>query len=121
VTQTETLDVRILAAWIDDPLQSPITVDVRIAAETHRIVGRWSMFGATAIGTDACRPFVLTRDGRMDFGEGRRAPDRYWRTDLLEREIVVGQRFAVEWSGGDSGTFVIEKVARLGSKTSGSA
>jgi hypothetical protein len=112
-----TVEARVLARWSDDPLESPLTVDVRLHAERRRIVGHWPLFGAVCIGTPSCRPFVLEADGRLDFGEGRPGHERFWQTDLRECEIAVGASFRVVWNGGDTGSYVIEKVAVLGSKS----
>jgi hypothetical protein len=116
VTMDRTIEARILARWSDDPLESPLTVDVRLHAQRRRIVGHWPLFGAVGLGTPACRPFVLEAGGRLDFGEGRAGPERFWQTDMREREIAVGASFRMVWSGGDAGSYVIEKIAVLGSK-----
>jgi hypothetical protein len=111
------MNVRILARWEDDPLESPITLDARLDESGRRIAGASVLLGATALGLPQCRPFALDGDGRMDFGEGRADEDRYWRTDIRSREISLGGTFAVIWSGGERGVYRIEKIARMGSKS----
>ena len=110
------MNVRLLARWDDDPLESPITLDAPLDATRRRIAGRWDLLGATSLGLPHCRPFVLNSDGRMDFGEGRADGDRFWRCDIREQDITVGSLFRVTWSGGESGVYRIDKIARPGSK-----
>lgn len=107
---------RIFARWIDDPLESPITLDAQLNA-AHRIIGHWLLFGATGLRTPQSRPFTLDVDGCMDFGEGRAASDRCWQTDIRARELTIGATFSVTWSGGESGMYRIEKIYEPGSKT----
>ncbi len=113
------MNVRILARWEDDPLESPITLDAILDPATRRIVGRWKLFGCAGLGTSRVRPFVLEADGRMDFGEGRADEDRYWRADIRARDITLGATFEVIWCGGERGRYRIEKIAEPGSKTGG--
>ncbi len=113
------MNARITARWEDDPLESPITLDARLDAAGTRIAGREALFGATGLGSPLCRPFALDAAGAMDFGAGRPAEDRFWRCDIRQRDIVLGGAFAIVWSGGESGTYVIEKIAAPGSKTDG--
>ncbi|KAF0124124.1 MAG: queA, partial [Methylocystaceae bacterium] len=70
-------DMRILALWRDDPREAPMTIDARI--DDARIVSTWDLFGAFALDGDSVRPFILRRDGRIDFGLGES-----WRSDLRE-------------------------------------
>ena len=114
------VEVRILAHWIDDPTESPVTLDARIDARSRRLLGRWTIFGAVCIDAENCRPFALDAHGVMDFGAAR-ADERYWRTDIRGKEIAVGATFAIIWPGGDSGVYKIEKVARLGAKSGAQA
>ena len=107
---------RIFARWVDDPFESPITLDARLSA-THRVVGQWALFGAAGLRTPHCRPFSLDAEGCMDFGEGRVEGDRFWRTDIRSREITLGATFIITWSGGESGVYRIEKIYEPGSKT----
>jgi len=109
------MNVRILARWIDDPTESPITLDAELDAD-RRIRGKWTIFGATDIDTDLAKPFALDRGGRMDFGAGRAEADRVWRADVRTKAIEVGARFSVTWSGGERGEYRIEKVSVPGGK-----
>jgi hypothetical protein len=102
-------DVRIVALWRDDPKEAPMTVDARI--EDMRIVSTWDLFGAFALDAGGVRPFVLRRDGRIDFG--RRES---WRTDLRDAKIKVGSEFSVWFNESDSGRYRIVKIAVLGAK-----
>jgi hypothetical protein len=111
------MNVRILARWDDDPLESPITLDARLDNRGGKIAGRSVLLGATGLGTPRCRPFALDADGRMDFGEGRVDEDRIWRTDIRDRDIGLGETFTVRWSGGETGVYRIEKIAEPGSKS----
>jgi hypothetical protein len=110
------MNVRILARWEDDPLESAITLDARLDASGARIAGGEILFGATGLGGPDARPFTLDADGVMDFGAGRPQADRYWRCDIRTREIRRGAIFEVTWSGGERGRYRIEKVAQPGSR-----
>ncbi|MBM3552541.1 MAG: hypothetical protein FJX45_12435 [Alphaproteobacteria bacterium] len=105
-------DMRILALWRDDPREAPMTIDARI--EDMRIVSTWELFGAFALDGDRARPFVLRRDGRIDFGRGEN-----WRTDLRNATIKVGTDFVVWFNESDSGLYRIVKIAALGAKDEG--
>ncbi|MBI1868851.1 MAG: hypothetical protein HYS06_11265 [Methylocystis sp.] len=107
------VDVRILAQWRDDRSECPLTIDLRIDAASKRVVSHWEVFGACDLYGDKCRPFVLRRDGAIDFGAGMRES---WRTDVRDIIIRVGERFTVSWNEQDSGAYEIVKVAALGAK-----
>ncbi len=115
----EQFEARIVASWRDDPLESPVTIDARVDARDHRIAGKWTIHGATFLDSPRCRPFVLDAAGVMDFGEGRADDERYWRTDLRQRDIRIGAEFRIVWPGGDEGVYVIDRIARLGAKRPG--
>ncbi len=102
-------DMRILALWRDDPREAPMTIDARV--DDARIVSTWELFGAFALDGDSARPFILRRDGRIDFGRGES-----WRTDLREATIKIGSDFAVWFNESDSGIYRIVKIAALGAK-----
>lgn len=109
------LDVRVLALWRDDRAQCPLTIDLRIDVASKRLVGRWDVFGACDLDGDECRPFVLRRDGAIDFGAAREGA-RAWRADIRDIVVRVGERFTVRWNEQDSGVYEIVKVAALGAK-----
>jgi hypothetical protein len=100
---------RILALWRDDPREAPMTIDARI--EDMRIVSTWELFGAFTLDGDGARPFVLRRDGRIDFGRGES-----WRTNLREATVKVGTEFVIWFNESDSGLYRIVKIAELGAK-----
>lgn len=106
---SEPRDMRIHARWRDDPREAPMTVDARI--DGARIVSTWDLFGAFALDGDSARPFILRRDGRIDFGLGE-----HWRTNLREGTIKVGSDFGVWFNESDSGLYRIVKIAALGAK-----
>jgi hypothetical protein len=106
---SEPRDMRILALWRDDPREAPMTIDAKIDKE--RIVSTWDLFGAFALDSDGARPFILRRDGKIDFG-----PCESWRTNLREVTIKVGSDFAVWFNESDSGKYRIVKIAALGAK-----
>lgn len=109
------MNIRLFARWTDDPLESPITLDARLTP-ARRVMGSWTLFGMTGVSPN-CRPFLLDANGRMDFGEGRDEAERFWRTDIRDREIALGKTFNVIWSGGDTGVYRIEKIYEPGSKS----
>jgi hypothetical protein len=39
-------------------------------------------------------PFTLSPEGQVDFGAGYDEADRYYETDMLEKEMSVGQRIS---------------------------
>jgi hypothetical protein len=108
---TNTRDVRILALWRDDRTQAPMTVDLRIDANAG-VVSAWDVFGAFDLDGADCRPFILRRDGAIDFGAG----GARWRANLREVEMKVGARFQIEWNEADRGDYQIVKIAALGAK-----
>lgn len=109
---TETRDVRLLALWRDDPTEAPMTVDLRLD-EGGRLASIWDVFGAFDLDGASCRPFVLRRDGAIDFGA---AAQIHWRTDLRSIAIAVNACFTVRWNETDSGVYKIVKIAALGAK-----
>jgi len=104
-------DVRLLALWRDDPTEAPLTLDVRL--RDGRCAALWDLFGAFDLDGPKVRPFILRRDGRIDFGAA--VPDR-WRTDLRDTEIRVGCVFTVWFNATDNGLYKIVKIAALGAK-----
>lgn len=109
------VDIRILALWRDDRTECPLTLDLRIDTMSRRVVSHWETFGACDLDGWSCRPFVLRRDGAIDFGVGAHES---WRTDIRDAAIRVGERFTVFWNEHDSGVYEIVKVAALGVKAS---
>lgn len=108
---TDAHNVRLLALWRDDPTEAPMTVDLRI--DGVRLASPWDLFGAFDLDGPGCRPFVLRRDGAIDFGAGQ---GERWRTNLREAELKVGARFVVWWNDADGGAYQIVKIAVLGAK-----
>lgn len=103
-------DIRLIAQWRDDPTEALMTVDLRI--EGVRLISTWDVFGAFELDGAHPRPFILRRDGRIDFGE--KADE--WRTDLREAELKVTAFFTVWFNDTDSGQYKIVKIAELGAK-----
>ncbi|HEY8262718.1 MAG TPA: hypothetical protein VIG55_16015 [Methylosinus sp.] len=114
MSEATILDVRVIALWRDDRTECPLTIDLRIDAASRRVVSSWDCFGVCDLAGENCRPFVLRRDGRIDFGAGAR---ERWRTDLREAIMRVGERFMVHWNECDAGSYEIVKVAELGAKS----
>ena len=104
-------DVRLLALWRDDTAEAPMTLDLRL--QDGRCVAIWDLFGAFDLDGPKARPFVLRRNGRIDFGVG--VADR-WRTDLRDADMRVGTLFTVWFNATDSGLYKIVKIAALGAK-----
>jgi hypothetical protein len=102
--------VRLIAQWRDDPTEATLAVDLRI--EGAALAAPWDVFGAVDPDGARSRPFILRRDGRIDFGE---SPDR-WRTDLRAAEMKVGALFTVWFNETDAGQYKIVKLAELGGK-----
>jgi hypothetical protein len=102
--------VRLIAQWRDDPTEALMSLDLRI--DGARLAAPWDVFGAIDLDGARPRPFVLRRDGRIDFGD---SPDR-WRTDLRETEMKIGVLFSVWFNETDHGSYKIVKIAELGAK-----
>jgi len=104
-------DVRLLALWSDDPTEAAMTVDLRM--EGTRLACAWDVFGAFDLEGRCPRPFILRRDGRIDFGASEAVK---WRTDLRHAELNVGAMFTVWFNDVDNGQYKIVKIAALGAK-----
>jgi len=109
-------DLRLIALWRDDPTEARLTLDLRIDATTRRITSVWDVFGAFDLDGANCRPFVLRRDGAIDFGAAR-GDVLAWRTDLRDIDIIIGARFSIWWNSEDCGAYEIVKLAAPGAKT----
>jgi hypothetical protein len=101
------------ALWRDDPTEASLTVDLRLDAEAKSILAPWDIFGAFDLDGSDTRPFILRRNGEIDFGP---VATHRWRTNLRAVRIDVGARFQVFWNETDVGEYEIVKVARLGSR-----
>ena len=110
---SEARDIRMLALWRDDPTEAPLTVDLRIDAATGAVVSVWDVFGAFDLDGADCRPFVLRRDGTLDFNA---ASGVKWKTNLRDVAIRIGASVTVHWNEADSGEYRIVKIAALGAK-----
>jgi hypothetical protein len=108
-----TYEARMKALWRDDPTEASMTVDLRLDAQTGSISAPWDLFGVFNIDGDDSRPFILRRDGKIDFGVN--TPHR-WQTNLRGLRVSVGARFQVFWNETDAGDYEVVKVARLGSR-----
>jgi len=105
-------DIRLIAIWRDDPQVARMQVDLR--AEEGRIASPWDLFGAFDAEGASARPFILRRDGRIDFDA--RCMES-WRTDVRDAEMKIGARFKVWWNETDCGDYEVVKLAALGSRT----
>jgi hypothetical protein len=57
-------------------------------------------------------PFTLGEDGEADFGTGYDGADRYYETNMLEKEMVSGQQ--ITWNcEGDEAAFSIVYITPL--------
>ena len=107
---TASRDIRLIAQWRDDPTEALMTVDLRI--DGLRLASPWDLFGVFDLDGAHVRPFILRRDGRIDFGE---RADR-WRTDLRDADLKLGTLFTVWFNETDHGAYKIVKLAELGAK-----
>ncbi len=106
----QTRHIRLIAQWRDDPTEALMSVDLR--AEGARVASPWDVFGALDLDGPRPRPFILRRDGRIEFcGQGDS-----WRTDLRDADLRVGTLFTVWFNETDSGEYRIVKLAELGAK-----
>lgn len=87
-----------------------MSVDLRM--ENGSLAAPWDLFGAFDLDGARPRPFILRRDGRLDFGNNS---DR-WRTNLREAQLEVGTLFTVWFNETDHGSYKIVKLAELGAK-----
>lgn len=109
-------EVRVLALWRDDPTEAPFTVDLRVYAESGKVIGHWDIFGAFDLDGETCRPFVLRGDGTLRFSDGQEGKRPPRKTNLRDIAIKVGEHFTVHWNNEDCGEYRIVKVAVLGAK-----
>lgn len=109
----KTFQARIKALWRDDPTEASMTIDIRLDEETRQISAPWDLFGAFDLDGDNSRPFILRRDGAIDFGVDVPRP---WKTNLREIGVSIGARFKVYWNEFDAGEYEVVKIARLGSR-----
>jgi hypothetical protein len=107
-------ELRVIALWRDDPTEARLSVDMRIDA-TGRVRSVWDVFGAFDLDGPHCQPFILRRDGAIDFGASHNEK-RQWRTNLRDAEIRVGAEFIIWWNDEDCGVYKIVKLAALGAK-----
>jgi hypothetical protein len=107
---SEAREIRLIAQWRDDPTEALMTVDLRV--EGARLAAAWDLFGAIDLDGERPRPFILRRDGRIEFGDKTVS----WRTDLRAAEMRVGALFTVWFNETDSGNYKIVKLAELGAK-----
>lgn len=91
--------------WLscDDDRDSNLTVDVLMDQRRHRVArvptaGWWGRQQTTELW-----PFVLDREGRLDFGSMACQPtppsERYARIDIDDRIIAAGELFTFEYQG----------------------
>jgi hypothetical protein len=106
-------DVRLIAQWQDDPGEALLTIDMRIHG--GHCVSAWDLFGAFDLDGRKTRPFILRREGRIDFGSLNKDD---WRTNLREADMQIGVCFTVWFNDADSGQYKIVKIATLGSRES---
>jgi hypothetical protein len=111
-----TYQARMKALWRDDPTEASMTIDLRLEAQTRSISAPWDLFGAFDLDGDYSRPFILRRDGKIDFGVS--APHR-WQTNFRAIRVGIGARFQIFWNETDAGEYEVVKVARLGLKDEG--
>lgn len=104
-------DVRLKALWRDDPGEAPMTIDLRLLE--GRCAATWDLFGAFDLDGPKPRPFILRRDGRIDFGAGVLVS---WRTDLRTTDLKIGALFGIWFNDADKGEYKIVKIAALGSR-----
>ncbi len=109
----KSFEARMKALWRDDPTEASMTIDIRLDAETKSILAPWHLFGAFDLEGEHSRPFILRRNGEIDFGVGF---SRRWRTNLRVIRVGVGVRFQIFWNEFDAGEYEVVKVARLGSQ-----
>lgn len=102
---------RLRALWRDDPTTAALTIDLALSG--GRVASRHDLFGAFDLDGVSPRPFILRRDGRIDFG-GHACYS--WRTDLRDTEIFINGDFRVFFNDQDNGLYRIVKLARPGTR-----
>lgn len=114
------IGVRVQLRWVDDPEDTPVIVDLHIdSLENRQVVSQWPMLGlsgSTMPQRDGVLwPFVLHRDGQIDwgYGLGEDRRNRFGRTDLLDGPIRAGRRVHIIDGDGDW-LYEIRSVAQYG-------
>ena len=104
---------RLIAQWCEDPLVAIFTLDLQII--DNLISSDWDIFGSFDLDGVNTRPFVLRKNGQIDFGS---LEPIKWTTNLRSIKLVIGNIFHISFNDQDSGTYKIVKIAALGQKRS---
>jgi hypothetical protein len=107
--------VRITATpTVNNQDEFPLYADV-ILDDSSRVSGNYPVFGFQGEieqRSGASMPFILHPDGRMDFGEKYVSPDRFYRLDLRDASVGIGQLVTIRGDGYES-TFRITSLEPL--------
>lgn len=109
--------VRVQLKFLEEPgetagPQEQIILDVKIDSETGELLGSHPLFGLYGAFNSAERfPFLLTSDGRIDFGAAEEPSSRYWQTNLRNRFIRDGELVTIE--GDEEWVYRIAKLTTL--------
>ena len=102
--------VRVTLVQIDDDNE---TIDIDLVLSGDRAKPGQDYFGIYTDKSDNSRcPFVLGRDGRIDYGSGFAEDDQYYNTNLLQQAFAVGASITCSYEGEDF-DYKITKVTPL--------
>ena len=104
---------RLIAQWCEDPHVAIFNVDLQI--KDNLISSDWDIFGSFDLDGANTRPFILRKNGQIDFGH---LDPIKWTTNLRSIKLIIGNAFYISFNDQDSGTYKIVKIAALGQKRS---
>ena len=110
---TNHLYYRLIAQWCEDPQVAIFNIDLQI--KDNSISSNWDIFGSFDLDGAHTRPFVLRKNGLIDFGY---LDPIKWTTNIRTIAPVVGNIFSISFNEQDSGAYKIVKIAALGQKKS---
>ena len=102
--------VRVTMVQSDDDNE---VIDIDLVLSGDRAKGGQEYFGIYTDKSDNSRcPFVLGKDGRIDYGSGFEGDDQYYATNLLQAAFAVGGNVTCSYEGEDF-DYQITKVTPL--------
>lgn len=110
---TDYNNYRLIAQWCEDPHTAIFNLDVQI--KDNLISSTWDVFGSFDLDSTNTRPFILRKNGQIDFGY---LDTIKWSTNLRSITLKIGNVFLVSFNDLDCGSYKIVKIAALGQKRS---
>jgi hypothetical protein len=108
--------VRVFIEYLNDPEDGPMMFDVKMDPTGRKVLGSWPIFGCYGLygRSEEIYPVILRGDGVLDFGFSE--PNRFWRTDLRDRQLRASEYVVVWDHNQDEWAYHIRKVVVLGER-----